>query len=81
MGPARALSATGEPRRAAELARAAAIEARRLDMPGLLRTADEFLAVTAAKARAADPLSDREREVAELAPHRTPFPLSSTVDL
>jgi DNA-binding NarL/FixJ family response regulator len=66
MGLARALAATGEQPRAAELARAAAAEARRLDMPGLLRTADIFLAEAAAKARAEDPLSDREREVVEL---------------
>jgi DNA-binding CsgD family transcriptional regulator len=66
MGMARALTATGQPRRAVELARAAAAEARRLDMPGLLRTAEAFLADAAAKTRAADPLSAREREVAQL---------------
>jgi DNA-binding NarL/FixJ family response regulator len=35
-------------------------------MPGLLRAADAFLAETTAKARAKDPLTDREREVAAL---------------
>ena len=51
--------------RVAELARAAAAEARLLDMPGLLRAADAFLAA-AAEARAEDPLTPREREVAGL---------------
>jgi DNA-binding CsgD family transcriptional regulator len=66
MGLARALGATGDLPRAVELARAAAADARRLDMPGLLRAADTFLADAAAKARAEDPLTTREREVAEL---------------
>jgi DNA-binding NarL/FixJ family response regulator len=66
MGLARALAATGEQRRATDLALAAAAEAHRLDMPGLLRTADEFLADARAKARAEDPLTEREREVVEL---------------
>jgi len=66
IGLARALAATGEQPRAAALARAAAAEARRLDMPGLVRAADVFLAEAAALARAADPLSQREREVVEL---------------
>jgi DNA-binding CsgD family transcriptional regulator len=66
MGLARALGALGDLPRAVELARAAATEARRLDMPGLLRAADTFLADAAAKARAEDPLTAREREVAEL---------------
>jgi DNA-binding NarL/FixJ family response regulator len=66
MGLARALGATGDLPRAAELARAAAADARRLDMPGLLRAADTFLADAATKARAADPLTAREREVAGL---------------
>jgi DNA-binding CsgD family transcriptional regulator len=66
MGLARALAATGQQRRAVEVARAAAAEARRLDMPGLLRTADAFVAEAAAKARAEDPLTEREREVVEL---------------
>jgi DNA-binding CsgD family transcriptional regulator len=72
MGLARALAATGQPRRSVELARAAAAEARRLDMPGLLRTADAFLAQAAAKTRAEDPLSQREREVAELVAQALP---------
>jgi DNA-binding CsgD family transcriptional regulator/tetratricopeptide (TPR) repeat protein len=66
MGLAQALAATGERPRAVALARAAAAEGRRLDMPGLVRTADAFLAATAAKVRAEDPLSSREREVVEL---------------
>jgi DNA-binding NarL/FixJ family response regulator len=66
MGLARALSATGELPRALELARAAAADARRLDMPGLLRAADAFLADAAARARAQDPLTAREREVIDL---------------
>jgi len=66
MGLAHALSATGDLPRAVELARAAAADARRLDMPGLLRAADAFLADAAATARAEDPLTTREREVAEL---------------
>jgi DNA-binding NarL/FixJ family response regulator len=35
-------------------------------MPGLLREADSFLADAASKARVADPLSPREREVLTL---------------
>jgi DNA-binding CsgD family transcriptional regulator len=66
IGLARALAATGEHQRAVALARAGAAEARRLDMPGLLRDADTFLADAAAKARAEDPLSQREHEVVEL---------------
>jgi DNA-binding CsgD family transcriptional regulator len=66
MGLARALGATGDLPRAVELARAAAADARRLDMPGLLRAADTFLADAAATARAEDPLTTREREVAGL---------------
>jgi DNA-binding CsgD family transcriptional regulator len=66
LGLARALSGSGDLARAMELARAAAADARRLDMPGLLHAADAFLADTAANARAEDPLTTREREVAEL---------------
>jgi DNA-binding CsgD family transcriptional regulator len=66
LGLARALGATGDLPRAVELARAAAADARRLDMPGLLRAADTFLADAAASARAEDPLTAREREVADL---------------
>jgi DNA-binding CsgD family transcriptional regulator len=66
MGLAQALSAIGDRPRAVELARAAAADARRLDMPGLLRTADAFLAEAAATARAEDPLTAREHQVVEL---------------
>jgi len=66
LGLARALGGSGDRARAVELARAAADEARRLDMPGLLRAADAFLAGSAAQARAEDPLTPREREVAGL---------------
>jgi DNA-binding CsgD family transcriptional regulator len=66
LGLARALHAAGEFERAVELARRAAAEARRLDMPALVAAADSFLGGVAAKARAADPLTDREREVLAL---------------
>jgi DNA-binding CsgD family transcriptional regulator len=66
LGLARALAATGNTARAVEQARAAAADARRLDMPGLLRDADAFLADTSARARADDPLTRREREIADL---------------
>jgi DNA-binding CsgD family transcriptional regulator len=66
LGLARALRETGEPGRAVALARTAAADARRLDMPGLLRQADTFLGDASARARAADPLTDREREVVAL---------------
>jgi DNA-binding CsgD family transcriptional regulator len=66
LGLARALDATGDTDRAVEYARAAAAEGRRLDMPALVRTADAVLSRAAAKARAADPLTDREREVLAL---------------
>ncbi len=71
-GLARALSATGDQARAVSYARAAAADARRLDMPGLLAEADAFLADAAAKARSLDPLTDREREVAELVAQALP---------
>jgi len=64
LGLARALAATGETGRAMALARTAATEARRLDMPGLLREADTFLAASGTPA--ADPLTAREREVLAL---------------
>jgi hypothetical protein len=51
LGLARALGRSAGRARAVELARAAAAEARRLDMPGLLRAADAFLADAAAAAR------------------------------
>jgi DNA-binding CsgD family transcriptional regulator len=57
LGMARALSASGDLARVMELARAAAADARRLDMPGVLH---------AARARAEDPLTARERQVAGL---------------
>jgi DNA-binding CsgD family transcriptional regulator len=66
---AEVLHAGGRPASVAEasaLAREAAAELRRLDMPGPLRRADALLAALTAAARAADPLSAREREVAEL---------------
>src|SRR5262249_31804700 len=66
LGLARARAASRGTAGAIELARAAAAEARRLDMPGPLHGADAFLVELAAKARAQDPLSEREREVAEL---------------
>jgi DNA-binding CsgD family transcriptional regulator/tetratricopeptide (TPR) repeat protein len=56
----------GDPGRATELARAAAAEARRLDMPGPLARADALLTGLSARARTADPLTAREREVADL---------------
>jgi ATP/maltotriose-dependent transcriptional regulator MalT len=66
LGLAQALAATGDLPRAVEVARAAMLDARRLDMPGLIRAADTFLTATAGKARAQDPLTDREHEVAAL---------------
>ena len=65
-GLARALVGSDDRARAVKLAHAAAAEARRLDMPGLLRATDAFLAEAAAEARAEDPLTTREREVAGL---------------
>jgi DNA-binding CsgD family transcriptional regulator len=65
-GLARALLPTGDARRSADLARSAAADARRLDMPGLIRDASAFLADIEAGARQADPLTAREREVATL---------------
>src|SRR5262249_28726672 len=62
LGLARALGALGETRRAAESARTAAAEARRLDMPSMLSAAEAYLA----SLRADDPLTAREREIAEL---------------
>jgi DNA-binding CsgD family transcriptional regulator len=56
----------GSTAEASALAREAAAEFRRLDMPGPLRRADALLAALTAAARAADPLSAREREVAGL---------------
>jgi DNA-binding CsgD family transcriptional regulator len=66
LGLAQALAATGHVARAVELTRVAAADARRLDMPGLVRAADAFLTATAGQLRAQDPLTDREREVLAL---------------
>jgi DNA-binding CsgD family transcriptional regulator/tetratricopeptide (TPR) repeat protein len=66
LGLAQALAATGDATRAVELGRAAANDARRLDMPGLLRAADAFLTATAGRVRVDDPLTEREREVVAL---------------
>ncbi len=52
--------------RAQVLARQAAEEARRLDMPGPLATAAGLLETARAAVRAADRLTPREREIAEL---------------
>ncbi len=57
---------SGELDRARDLARSAAAEARRLDMPGPLAQAAALLRRVAAQTRVADPLSAREREVAAL---------------
>jgi DNA-binding CsgD family transcriptional regulator len=72
LGLAHALGAMGDLAGAAEHARTAAAEARRFDMPGPLAEADAFLAGAAAKARAQDPLTAREREVAELVAQALP---------
>ena len=61
-----ALRATGELDEAAGLVRVAAGEFRRLDMPGPLVRADRLDAELASARRHADPLTAREREVAEL---------------
>jgi DNA-binding CsgD family transcriptional regulator len=52
--------------RAGELARAARQEAVRLGMPGPARTAAQLLDDVAGARRSADPLTGREREIAEL---------------
>jgi DNA-binding NarL/FixJ family response regulator len=62
LGLARALALTGDHRRAVQLAHSAADDARRLDMPGLSRAADTFLATI----RADDPLTPREHEIVDL---------------
>jgi DNA-binding CsgD family transcriptional regulator len=61
-----ALRATGDRERAVKLARTAAADARRLDMPGVVRAADSLLSAAAATARSEDPLTAREREIAQL---------------
>ncbi len=63
LGLARALTATGQYASAADHARTAADQARRLDLPGPKRTAEALLAALTAGERTADPLSTREREV------------------
>jgi DNA-binding CsgD family transcriptional regulator len=63
---ARACWATGDVPRTIELARIVAVDARELDMPGPLLEAESLLAEARAAARTADPLTTREREVAEL---------------
>lgn len=72
LGLAHALSAMGDLTQAVKNARAAAADARRLDMPGPLAEADAFLAGAAAKVRAQDPLTAREQEVAELVAQALP---------
>jgi DNA-binding CsgD family transcriptional regulator len=72
LGLAHAFTAMGDLARAVTYARTAAADARRLDMPGVLAEADAFLAGAAAKARAQDPLTAREREVAELVARAMP---------
>ncbi|MGY1744918.1 ATP-binding protein [Blastococcus sp. SYSU D00695] len=59
-------AAPGDVVRAGELARAAAGEARRLGMPGPERQAGALAERVARAARAADPLTAREREIALL---------------
>ena len=56
----------GDVEEALPLARSAAAEARRLDMPGPLAAADRLIAALSAAQREQDPLSEREREVADL---------------
>ena len=56
----------GDPARALGLARAAAAEARRLGMPGPLHRADALIERANALSRSADPLTAREREIADL---------------
>ena len=72
LGLARALHATGDLAQAVSNVRVAAAAARRLDMPGLLAEADAFLADVTAQTRAQDPLTTREREVAELVAQALP---------
>jgi len=63
---ARVFRATGDLSQAGEHGRAATAEARRLDMPGVLREATTLLAELGTAAPAPSPLTPREREVAEL---------------
>jgi DNA-binding NarL/FixJ family response regulator len=69
LGLADALLRRGRPEdlaRAGEPARAARQEAVRLGMPGPARTAARLVDEVAGARRAADPLTGREREIAEL---------------
>lgn len=67
VGLSAALLASGrEAQRAADLARTALAEARRLGMPGPERRAAALVAEAGRAARAADPLTSREREIAGL---------------
>jgi DNA-binding CsgD family transcriptional regulator len=66
LGLARAFYATGDLARSSEEVRAAAADARRLDMPCVLRDAESLLTKLAATTQSPDPLTAREREVAEL---------------
>ena len=66
LSSARAFYATGDLARSSEEARAAAADARRLDMPGVLRDAEALLRKLVAGTQSPDPLTAREREVAEL---------------
>jgi DNA-binding CsgD family transcriptional regulator len=63
---ARACRGSGDLARTIELARTAAADAQQLDMPGPFRDAESLLAEARAAAQAVDPLTPREREVAEL---------------
>jgi DNA-binding CsgD family transcriptional regulator len=63
---ARAFYATGNLTRSSEEAQAAAADARRLDMPGVLRDTESLLRKLGAANQSPDPLTAREREVAEL---------------
>jgi DNA-binding NarL/FixJ family response regulator len=63
---ARAFHAKGDFARSLEQARAAAADARRLDMPGVLWDAESLLEQGAAATRFKDPLTAREREIARL---------------
>ncbi|MGI5128231.1 ATP-binding protein [Pseudonocardia sp. CA-107938] len=65
-GLARLAHATGDLAGATRHAKAAAADARVLDLPGLLRDATALLARVAADTAAADPFTPREREIADL---------------
>lgn len=61
-----AVLAGSAPAEAGTLVQQAAAELRRLDMPGPLARADRLAAALSAARRHADPLTDRERQVADL---------------